>query len=85
MNVGDYICYKLKNELGKIKRVQDDNLVFAWFHTGDTAARISKDMFDVVLTNTSAKCVSQETLIQILREKGFSNDYAIEEIVKKGE
>lgn len=80
---GDYICYTLKNEIGKIKRVADDNRVFAWFHTGDTASGIDTDHFTFVLEDMAAKAMPEDELIDYLKECEFSNAYAIEGIIEK--
>lgn len=80
---GDYICYTLHYELGKIKRIPDDEGVFAWFHTGDTAASISPDLFECVLSATQAEEMTKEEIINHLKAFQFSNDYAVESIVMK--
>lgn len=82
-NPGDYICYTMKNELGKVKRLANDNDVFAWFHCGDTASRISNDLFSLVLSHREAQKMSEEAIMKYLKSYGFSNDYAIADIVRK--
>lgn len=85
VQAGDYICYQNKNELGKVKRIRDERCVFAWFHTGDTASCINKELFTVVLPASVAKNMSLDMVVATLKRNNFWNDYAIEEIVKKGE
>lgn len=83
IHAGDYIRYTFKNELGKLIRVADDNRVFAWFHTGDTASGITTDFFTLVLQDSVAKAMSEEDIIAYFNEDTFSNNYAIKEIVEK--
>ncbi len=80
---GDYICYTNKKELGKVKRIAGSVSVFAWFHTGDTASCISSNNFTLVLTDKLAKEMGEKKVVEYLRLENFSNDYAIEEIVRK--
>ena len=48
-HINQFILYKLKNEIGLVKRVKEDNSgVFAWFHTGDTASSISRDQYEFI-------------------------------------
>ena len=79
---GDYIRYEMKNELGKVKRIAGENDVFAWFHTGDTAARISSNLFTVILSCEKAEKMSKEELVSYLNRYDFSNAYAIEGIIE---
>lgn len=82
LHSGDYICYEIKNELGKVKRPAGSEDVFAWFHTGDTASRISKDMFRVVLSHEVAEKMSKDELVRFFRQFEFTNSYAIEGIIR---
>ncbi len=79
---GDYICYEIKKELGKVKRTTGSSNVFAWFHTEDTAAFISKDFFRVILSYDEAEKMSEDELVSYFKQYGFSNSYAIEGIVR---
>lgn len=79
----DYICYTMKNELGKVKRKASEHDVFAWFHCGDTASRISTDMCSVVLSHEDAKNMTEEAIKNHLKSFHFANEYAIDDIMKK--
>lgn len=82
---GDYICYLYKNELGRVKRLNPyvEKRVFAWFHTGDTAANIDYELFNVVLTNKEASKMSEKEIKDYLHAYEFSNDYAVDSLVER--
>lgn len=84
---GDYIRYILKNEVGKIKRLNAlvDNHAFCWYHTGDTAASTPYSIIEPVLLQEQADSMTHDEIAAYLHKLKFSNDYAIDEIVGKQE
>lgn len=84
---GDYIRYILKNELGKIKRINPivKEHAFCWYHEGDTAASTPYLIMELVLSAEEALVMQEEDVKKHLHDLGFSNDYAINKIVEKKE
>ncbi len=69
-SVGDFVLYLMKNELGLIGEVIDENNLKCWWHTGGTRATISTDMVETVDINT-------------INIRTFSNQYAINSLMKR--
>lgn len=64
---GQLVIYKGANgyEIGKIKRIKNDNQAFIWYHSGDTAA-----LTDLKLLNP----IVNDYCIKDLLNKGVENE-----------
>lgn len=64
---GQLVLYKGINgyEIGKIKRIRNDNQAFVWYHGGDTAALTALDLLQPIVN---------DYCIQDLINKEVSND-----------
>ncbi|CAM3603721.1 hypothetical protein ERUR111494_02440 [Erysipelothrix urinaevulpis] len=71
VKAGDYILYKMKNEIGVVKRVTERGC-FAWFHTGDTAAHITPEHFETLDPHYVA-----------FNHSKFANNYAYASLAKR--
>ena len=60
---GEFVRYTLKNELGLVGAIRDDDTVYCWFHRGGTVAA------------TPIHLIEHLTKQQVFSEK-FSNEYA---------
>lgn len=75
--IGDMITYQNgeRFEVGTIKKIRDDETVFVWYTTGDTAAA----------TNVSdIKMFSQGDLLKVSNQYAFSVLYERSKILKNG-
>lgn len=50
---GQLVLYKGVNgyEIGKIKRIRNDNKAFVWYHSGDTAALTDLDLLQPIIND----------------------------------
>lgn len=50
---GQLVIYKGANgyEIGKIKRIKNDNQAFIWYHSGDTAALTDFDLIKPIIND----------------------------------
>lgn len=64
---GQLVLYKGVNgfEIGKIKRIRNDDKAFVWYHSGDTAALTDFDLLQPIIN---------DYCIQDLINKGVDHD-----------
>lgn len=68
--VGDFVRYIMKNEVGLVGEILDNNKVRCWWHMGGTRATIDTRMIEPLT-------------IEQVREETFSNDYAKNSLIAR--